>query len=58
MTAIWEQTLEEIEAGRLTLEAFVAKQANWIAKLVEHYGALNLSIPVETGPAGPIAMPQ
>jgi DNA topoisomerase-3 len=31
MTAIWEQALEEIEAGRLTLDAFVAKQANWIA---------------------------
>ncbi|ROM50884.1 DNA topoisomerase III [Pseudomonas rhodesiae] len=54
MTAIWEQALDEIEAGRLTLEAFVAKQANWIAKLVEHYGALNLSIPVEAGPACPI----
>ena len=54
MTAIWEQALDEIEVGRLTLEAFVAKQANWIAKLVEHYGALNLSIPVEAGPACPI----
>ncbi len=54
MTAIWEQALDEIGAGRLTLDAFVAKQANWIAKLVEHYGALNLSIPVEAGPACPI----
>ncbi|KJZ54624.1 DNA topoisomerase III [Pseudomonas marginalis] len=54
MTAIWEQALDEIEAGRLSLEEFVAKQASWIAKLVEHYGALTLSIPVEAGPACPI----
>lgn len=50
MTAIWEQALDEIEAGRLTLDAFVAKQAGWIAQLVEHWGALTLAVPVETGP--------
>ena len=54
MTAIWEQALDEIEAGRLTLDEFVAKQASWIAQLVEHCGALTLALPVETGPACPI----
>ncbi|MEV4700258.1 DNA topoisomerase III [Pseudomonas brassicacearum] len=54
MTAIWEQALDEIEAGRLTLDAFVAKQANWITQLVEHSGALTLSVPVEAGPHCPI----
>ena len=54
MTAIWEQALDEIEAGRLTLAAFVAKQASWIAQLVEHCGALTLALPVEAGPACPI----
>lgn len=54
MTAIWEQALDEIEAGRLTLDAFVAKQAIWIAQLVEHCGALTLSITVEAGPTCPI----
>ena len=54
MTAIWEQALDEIEVGRLTLDAFVAKQANWIAQLVEHCRALTLALPVETGPACPI----
>jgi len=54
MTTIWEQALDEIEAGRLSLDAFVAKQANWIAQLVEHCGALTLSVPVEAGPACPI----
>lgn len=54
MTAIWEQALDEIEVGRLNLDAFVAKQANWIAQLVEHCRALTLALPVETGPACPI----
>lgn len=54
MTAIWEQALDEIEAGRLTLDAFVAKQANWIAQLVAHCGALTLSVPVDAGPVCPI----
>lgn len=54
MTAIWEQALDEIEAERLTLEAFVAKQASWIAQLIEHCGALTLAVPVEAGPACPV----
>jgi DNA topoisomerase-3 len=54
MTAIWEQALDEIEAGRLTLEAFVAKQASWIAQLIEHCGTLSLAVPVATGPACPV----
>jgi DNA topoisomerase III len=54
MTAIWEQALDEIEAGRLTLDAFVAKQAGWIAQLVEHCGTLTLAVPMETGPACPM----
>ncbi|MFS2093015.1 DNA topoisomerase III [Pseudomonas sp. Pseusp11] len=54
MTAIWEQALDEIEAGRLTLDAFVAKQANWIAQLVARCGSLTLAMPFEAGPACPI----
>lgn len=54
MTAIWEQALDEIEVGRLTLDAFVAKQANWIAQLVAHYGSLTLALPVEASPVCPI----
>jgi DNA topoisomerase-3 len=53
MTAIWEQALDEIEAGRLTLDAFVAKQANWIVQLVEHCGSLTLSIPTKARPTCP-----
>lgn len=54
MTAIWEQALDEIEAGRLTLDAFVAKQANWIAQLVTHCRSLTLAIAVETSPDCPM----
>jgi len=54
MTAIWEQALDEIEAGRLSLDAFVTKQANWIAQLVARCGSLTLAMPVEAGPACPI----
>ncbi|WP_421555540.1 DNA topoisomerase III [Pseudomonas kitaguniensis] len=53
MTAIWEQALDEIEAGRLTLDAFVAKQASWIAQLVAHCRSLTLAIAVETSPGCP-----
>ncbi|NMX53062.1 DNA topoisomerase III [Pseudomonas veronii] len=54
MTAIWEQALDEIEAGRLTLDAFVAKQAHWITQLIANCGALTLSVPAEAGPVCPI----
>ncbi|WP_431033332.1 DNA topoisomerase III [Pseudomonas yamanorum] len=53
MTAIWEQALDEIEAGRLTLDAFVTKQANWVAQLVQHCATLTLAVPVDDGPACP-----
>ncbi|WP_236178610.1 DNA topoisomerase III [Pseudomonas sputi] len=54
MTAIWEQALDKIEAGRLTLDAFVAKQADWIAQLVARCGSLILAMPIEASPACPI----
>lgn len=54
MTAIWEQALDEIEAGRLSLDAFVTKQANWIAQLVTRCCSLTLALPVEAVPACPI----
>ncbi|AZF26153.1 DNA topoisomerase III [Pseudomonas sp. R2-60-08W] len=54
MTAIWEQALDEIEAGRLSLDAFVAKQASWIAQLIANCSSLTLALPVEAGPTCPI----
>ncbi|NMG03704.1 DNA topoisomerase III [Azoarcus taiwanensis] len=43
-TAIWEQALDMIEAGRMTLDAFVAKQSAWVAQLVQQYRGAALSI--------------
>ncbi|WP_122419378.1 DNA topoisomerase III [Pseudomonas viridiflava] len=54
MTAIWEQALDEIETGRLTLDAFVAKQAKWVTQLVAHYRSLTLAIAVDTSPDCPL----
>ena len=54
MTAVWEQALDEIETGRLTLDAFVAKQAKWVTQLVAHYRSLTLAIAVDTSPDCPL----
>lgn len=54
MTAIWEQALDEIQAERLTLDAFVAKQAKWVTQLVTHYRSLTLTIAVDTSPGCPM----
>lgn len=53
MTAIWEQTLDMIEAGQLTLDVFIDKQSAWITQLVQQYRGASLSIKVPQGPACP-----
>jgi len=52
-TAIWEQALEMIEAGALTLDDFVQKQADWLGKLIEKSKGMALNLPIESGPACP-----
>ncbi|MCG8277416.1 DNA topoisomerase III [Stenotrophomonas sp. NLF4-10] len=52
-TAIWEQALDMIEAGQLTLDEFIGKQAAWISQLIAQYGSASLSIKVPQGPACP-----
>lgn len=53
MTAVWEQALDMIEAGQLTLEVFIEKQLSWVAQLVRQYRDVSLSIKVPQGPACP-----
>src|SRR6185312_12945738 len=36
-TAIWEQALERIAAGELSLEEFLEKQSTWVKQLVRTY---------------------
>ncbi|EOX6815102.1 DNA topoisomerase III [Pseudomonas aeruginosa] len=52
-TAVWEQALDMIEAGQLTLDVFIGKQATWISQLIAQYGSASLSIKVPQGPTCP-----
>ncbi|MHA5816271.1 DNA topoisomerase III [Pseudomonas aeruginosa] len=52
-TAVWEQALDMIEAGQLTLDVFIGKQAAWISQLIVQYGSTSLSIKVPQGPTCP-----
>ncbi|RRI70565.1 MULTISPECIES: DNA topoisomerase III [Pseudomonadaceae] len=52
-TAVWEQALDMIEAGQLTLDVFLSKQAAWISQLIAQYGCVSLSIKLPHGPACP-----
>jgi DNA topoisomerase-3 len=47
-TAIWEQALDMVQSGEMTLETFVERQTVWMSKLVERCRGLNLTI---SGPA-------
>ncbi|NQD91725.1 DNA topoisomerase III [Pseudomonas sp. CrR25] len=53
-TAVWEQALDMIEAGDMTLETFVAKQSIWITQLVQQYRVATLAIKPPEGPACPL----
>ncbi|PMR75307.1 DNA topoisomerase III [Billgrantia endophytica] len=50
-TAIWEQALDMIETGQMTLETFVGKQAAWVTQLVQ---CASLAIKVPEGPPCPL----
>ncbi|MBP0714232.1 DNA topoisomerase III [Burkholderia sola] len=52
-TAVWEQALDMIEAGQLTLDVFINKQAAWISQLIAQHGSTTLSIKVPLGPSCP-----
>ncbi|MFG4302985.1 DNA topoisomerase III [Pseudomonas aeruginosa] len=52
-TAVWEQALDMIEAGQLTLDVFIGKQAAWISQLIAQYGNASLSIKAPQGPTCP-----
>ena len=53
MTAIWEQALDMIEAGQMTLDTFIAKQSAWVAQLVQEHRGSTLSIPLPPSPPCP-----
>jgi DNA topoisomerase-3 len=52
-TAVWEQALDMIEAGQMTLDAFIARQSAWVAQLVQQYRGATLSIKLPPSPPCP-----
>lgn len=44
MTALWEQALDGIEQGRMTMQSFLSKQSEWISSLIKHYAQTALVI--------------
>jgi len=55
-TAIWEQALDMVQSGEMSLEEFVTKQAAWMSKQVTRCSALSLTISGPP-PAGKTAAP-
>ncbi|MBJ9974316.1 DNA topoisomerase III [Pseudomonas sp. S75] len=43
-TAIWEQALDMVQSGEMTLEEFLTRQSTWMGKLVQRCTGLRLSI--------------
>lgn len=52
-TGVWEQALDMIEAGQMTLDTFVAKQSAWVAQLVQQYRGATLAIKLPPSPSCP-----
>ncbi|AIR91348.1 DNA topoisomerase III [Pseudomonas cremoricolorata] len=43
-TAIWEQALDMVQSGEMSLEEFVARQSAWMSKLVQRCVGMRLAI--------------
>ncbi|QLJ16367.1 DNA topoisomerase III [Pseudomonas putida] len=54
MTALWEQALDRIESGQLSIKTFLAKQAEWLTRLVRSNATLTLRSPPSKGPFCPV----
>ncbi|KFK91762.1 DNA topoisomerase III [Serratia sp. Ag2] len=52
-TALWEQALDMIESGQMTLDTFIQKQSAWISQLVQQYGGTRLAVTLPESPACP-----
>ncbi|WP_338803428.1 DNA topoisomerase III [Xenorhabdus griffiniae] len=53
MTALWEQSLEDIAQGKASLAVFMQKQAQWLVHLVERGKAQPLHLTLPKTPACP-----
>ncbi|EAU5747507.1 DNA topoisomerase III [Salmonella enterica] len=54
LTALWEQLLDEVAAGRVSLEDFMAKQNAWVVQLVSQGKSQPLAMQALPGPPCPV----
>ncbi|EDX3117078.1 DNA topoisomerase III [Salmonella enterica subsp. enterica serovar Mississippi] len=54
MTALWEQSLDDIAEGRMTLDDFMVKQSAWTTQLVEKGRQQTVKITLPPSPPCPI----
>ncbi|ECL5068567.1 DNA topoisomerase III [Salmonella enterica] len=54
LTALWEQLLDEVAAGRVSLEDFMAKQNAWVVQLVCQGKSQPLAMQAPPGPPCPV----
>ncbi|MFC4160743.1 DNA topoisomerase III [Chitinimonas lacunae] len=52
-TAVWEQALDMIETGQMTLDTFLARQSAWVTQLVAQYRDATLALALPPGPNCP-----
>lgn len=53
-TAVWEQALDMIESGQLSVETFLDKQAAWVRQIVEQHRHASIAVHLPAGPACPL----
>lgn len=54
LTALWEQMLDEVAAGKVSLDDFMAKQSQWVSQLVAQGKSQPLAMQVPPSPLCPV----
>ncbi|MZG45184.1 DNA topoisomerase III [Dickeya dianthicola] len=54
MTALWEQALDDVSEGRMSLDAFMQKQKEWTVHLVEKGRQQNITLTQPVSPPCPL----
>lgn len=54
LTALWEQMLDEVAAGRVSLDDFMAKQSQWVSQLVAQGKSQPLAMQAPPSPPCPV----
>nr|WP_284041495.1 DNA topoisomerase III [Halomonas olivaria] len=54
MTALWEQSLDEVATGRLRLQTFMERQEALIGKLVQHASGVTMVLPQQPSKKCPL----